>query len=81
MTLIGIVGFGNLGQAIYEYCKREAHLGIVLVWKKNPKFLMPFSYKKSSDVAWVWNRSFDKLLDLPEDEMLEVLFWIFLKAN
>ena len=29
MTLIGIVGFGNLGQAIYNYCKQEAHLGEV----------------------------------------------------
>ena len=51
MTLIGIVGFGNLGQAIYEYAKSEAHL----------------------DVAWVWNRSIDKLIDLPEEEMLEDL--------
>jgi len=51
MTLIGIVGFGNLGQAIYEYAKNEAHL----------------------DVAWVWNRSLDKLLDIPEEYMLEDL--------
>ena len=50
-TLIGIVGFGNLGQGIYEYLQRQENL----------------------EVAWVWNRSFDKLADLPEDEILEDL--------
>ena len=51
MTLIGIVGFGNLGRAIYEYAQSEPHL----------------------EVAWVWNRSLDKLFDLPEEIMLEDL--------
>jgi len=51
MTRIGIVGFGKLGQAIYDYAEKSAHL----------------------EVAWVWNRSIDKLLDLPEEKILEDL--------
>ena len=38
MTVIGIVGFGSLGQAIFDYATQEEHLEVGWVWNRNNGF-------------------------------------------
>ena len=38
MTVIGIVGFGSLGQAIFDYAMQEEHLEVGWVWNRNKGF-------------------------------------------